>query len=187
MLNAQCTWDATMGWNAVQALGKDPDPKTVMVVLVGAGHVQYGLGIARQARQWFPGRIASVIPVAVEDDKGAPVKAVQASYADYVWGIPAPDPLYPELGLATHTRPDDQRLEVLDVEKDTPAAAAGFQVGDLLRTMDGVDLVDRTTLARLIAGKRWGDAAAFTVRRGEATVTVPVLLRRAAPKGRGAD
>src|SRR5262245_65832354 len=97
-----------MGWNAVAALGKDPDPKAVMVVIVGAGHVQYGLGIARQARQWFSGRIATVIPVAVEDEHQAPVRAVQASYADFVWGIPAANPLYPDLGLAMHTAPADQ-------------------------------------------------------------------------------
>ena len=27
MLNAQCTWDATMGWNAVAPLAKDADPE----------------------------------------------------------------------------------------------------------------------------------------------------------------
>ena len=182
MLNAQCTWDATMAWNAIAALGKDPDPKLVMVVLVGAGHVQYGLGIERQARQYFDGKVASVIPVAVEDDAQKPVRSVQASYANFLWGVPREvGPLYPDLGLATHTRPDDQRLEVLDVEKDTPAAAAGFQVGDVLVTLDGATVADRETLARLFAGKRWGDAAAFTVRRGEATVSVPVVLRRVVP------
>jgi uncharacterized iron-regulated protein len=183
MLNAQCVWDATMGWNAVAALAKDSDPRAVMVVLVGAGHVQYGLGIERQARQWFSGRIASVIPVEIEDEKKGPVKSVQASYANFVWGIPGEvGSLYPDLGLATHVRATDKRLEVLNVEKDTPAAAAGFQLGDVLLTMDGVDVADRQTLARLVAGKRWGDAAAFTVRRGEANVAVPVLLRRTVPE-----
>ena len=178
MLNAQCVWDATMGWNAAAPLAKDADPKAVMVVLVGMGHVQYGLGIERQAKQWYPGRIASVIPVAVEDEKKGPVKSVQASYANFVWGVPGETgSLYPDLGLANHVRPD-KRLEVLDVEKDTPAAAAGFQVGDLLLTMDGVDLANRETLARLVAGKRWGDSAAFTVKRGEETVPLTVLLRR---------
>jgi len=183
MLNAQCVWDATMAWNAAAVLTRDADPKTVVVVLVGAGHVQYGLGIERQARQWYPGKIASVIPVEVEDPKKGPVSAVQASYANFVWGVPAEiGPLYPDLGLATHTRPDDKRLEVLDVEKDTPAAAAGFQVGDVLLTLDGTDVADREVLARLVAGKRWGDAAAFTVRRGDATVAVPVVLRRTVPE-----
>jgi uncharacterized iron-regulated protein len=183
MLNAQCTWDATMGWNAVAPLRKDPDPKAVMVVLVGAGHVQYGLGIERQVRQWFPGRVASVIPVNVEDEKKGPVRSVQASYANFVWGIPPEvDSLYPELGVATHVRGDDKLLEVLDVEKDTPAAAAGFRVGDVLLTMDGVALADRATLARLVAGKRWGDAAAFSVRRDKDTVPLNVLLRRTMPE-----
>jgi len=182
MLNAQCTWDATMAWNAVAALGKDPDPKMVMVVLVGAGHVQYGLGIERQARQYSDARVASVIPIAVEDDAQKPVRTVQASYANFLWGVPREfGSLYPDLGLATHARPDDQRLEVLDVEKDTPASAAGFQVGDVLLTLDGAAIADRETLARLVAGKRWGEAAAFTVRRGDATVNVPVVLRRSVP------
>jgi uncharacterized iron-regulated protein len=183
MLNAQCTWDATMGWNAVAPLAKDADPKAVMVVLVGAGHVQYGLGIERQVRQWFSGKVASVIPVAVEDEKKGPVKSVQASLANFVWGIPLEvGPLYPDLGLATHVRADDKLLEVLDVEKDTPASAAGFRVGDVLLTMDAVALSERETLARLVAGKRWGDAAAFTVRREKDTVPVTVLLRRKVPE-----
>ncbi|HWZ85347.1 MAG TPA: ChaN family lipoprotein [Thermoanaerobaculia bacterium] len=186
MLDAQCTWDATMAFNAVAALAGDADPKAVMVVLVGAGHVQYGLGIEWQARQWFTGRVASVIAVAVEDEKTGPVKSVQASYANFLWGIPPEvGSLYPELGLATHTRAD-KLMEVLDVEKDTPAAAAGFQVGDVLLTLDGVPLSDRETLARLTAAKRWGDGAAFTVRRAEASVPVNVLLRRALP-ARAAD
>jgi uncharacterized iron-regulated protein len=187
MLNAQCTWDATMGWNAVAPLAKDADPKAVMVVIVGAGHVQYGLGIERQARQWFRGRVASVIPVEVDDKKKGPVKSVQASYANFVWGIPYEvGSLYPDLGLALHVR-GDKLLEVLDVEKDTPAAPAGFQVGDVLLTMDGVAVDGRETLARLVAGKRWGDAAAFTVRRGEASVPVNVLLRRTVPEKPAAD
>ena len=149
-----------------------------MVVLAGMGHVQYGLGIERQAKQWYAGRIASVIPVAVEDEKKGRVESVQASYANFVWGVPGEvGSLYPDLGLANHVRPD-QRLEVLDVEKDTPAAAAGFRVGDLLLTMDGVDLANRETLARLVAGKRWGDAAAFTVKRGDETVPLSLVFRR---------
>jgi len=182
MLNAQCTWDATMAWNAVAALGKEPDPKTVMVVLVGAGHVQYGLGIERQARQYSDAKIASVIPVAVEDETQKPVRSVRASYANFLWGVPREvGSLYPDVGLATHTRADDQRLEVLDVEKDTPAAAAGLQIGDVLLTLDGAAIADRETFARLVAAKRWGDAATFTVRRGDATLSVPVVLRRAGP------
>ncbi len=54
MLDAQCTWDATMGFHAVQPLRGDEDSKAIVVVLVGAGHVQYGMGIERQLRKTFP-------------------------------------------------------------------------------------------------------------------------------------
>lgn len=181
MLNAQCTWDATMGFNAIAPLRKDDDPKAVMVVLVGAGHVQYGLGIERQVKPWFSAKVASVIPVPVEDDKKAPVRNVQASFANFVWGIPAEGaPLYPDLGISTRTR-EDKQLEVIDVEKDSPAARAGLQVQDVLVSFDGAAVPDREALARAMAAKRWGDAAALTVRRGEATVPVAVLLRREPP------
>ena len=63
MLAAQATWDAAMGWNAVAALKKSNDPSAIMVVLVGSGHVAYGLGIERQARQFFDGSIATLVPV----------------------------------------------------------------------------------------------------------------------------
>ena len=53
MFRAQCTWDAAMAWNAVAALKKANDPNAVMVVLIGSGHVAYGLGAERQAALWF--------------------------------------------------------------------------------------------------------------------------------------
>jgi hypothetical protein len=183
MLNAQCTWDATMGWNAVQSLRKDPDPKAVVVVLAGAGHVQYGLGIERQAKQWSQGPVASIIPVRISEEKKGPIKSVQASYANFVWGTPAEtDPLYPELGVSTRAREEDKLLEDIDVEKDSPAARAGLQVKDVLLVMDAVAIPDREALSRLMAAKRWGDSAVFSVRRGGEATSVTVLLRREPPR-----
>jgi uncharacterized iron-regulated protein len=181
MLNAQCTWDATMGFNAASALAKDPDPKSILVLLVGAGHVQYGMGIERQARQWSPGRIASIIPVPVADAHKKPVRSARASYANFLWGVPPEgDPLFPDLGVATRQVEGQPRLEVLHVEKDTPGERAGVRVGDVLVSLDGTPLVDREALARAVAGKSWGDAAALVVRRQEESVSLRVLFRREA-------
>jgi hypothetical protein len=44
--------------------------------------------------------------------------------------------------------------------------------------MDGIALPDKETLNRLMAAKRWGDEAAFTVKRGSETMAVSVALRR---------
>jgi uncharacterized iron-regulated protein len=179
MLDAQCTWDATMGLHAIQRLLSGEDPKDVVVVLVGAGHVQYGLGIERQVRRSFAGGVASVIPVPVEDAKTGPVRTVQASYANFVWGTPSEsDPIYPDLGVSTNVRARDQLLEVMHVEEDSPAARGGIAYGDVLLSLDGAPIPDREALARGMAAKRWGDDAVFTVRREGETAVVTVPLRR---------
>ncbi|MEI6669185.1 MAG: ChaN family lipoprotein [Acidobacteriota bacterium] len=182
MFAAQCTWDASMGYNAVQALKKFGGPKSVMVVLIGSGHVAYGLGIQRQAALWFDGKMASIIPVATADSRGMPMGNVQASYANYLWGLPREeDPAYPSLGLSTRDNKGEAPLEVIDVPKDSVAGLAGFKVGDVLQAMDGTRLTTREVMNTLMADKRWADAATFTVMRGTETVTLTAYFRRTPP------
>jgi uncharacterized iron-regulated protein len=186
MYRAQCTWDATMAFNAVQALKTDPDPAAIMVVLIGSGHVVYGLGAEHQAKAWFDGKTATLVPVPVQDEKGKPVTA-RASIADFIWGIPRPtDPVFPALGLSTKEAKDPERLVVIAVEKDGVAAAAGFKTGDEIVTMDGSPVPTREGMAIRMSEKRWADAAAFKVRRGGETVALTALFRRTIdpePKG----
>ncbi len=180
MYNAQCTWDATMGYNAVRALEEHGKPGAIMVVLIGSGHVAYDLGAQRQAAHWFDGKMASLVPIPVEDSDHQRVADVQASYADFLWGLPPEaDPLFPSLGFSTVAASDqDTRRRVIFVPDDSVAAAAGFQVGDVLLTLDGTPLPDRETYNRLMAAKHWGDAARFTVQRRDATMELNALLRR---------
>ena len=99
LYRAQTLWDASMGWNALQAIEHYGGPKAIMVVLLGVGHVAYGLGAERQARPHFKGGISSLIPVPVADSENQPVPQVRASYANFVWGLPREsEPLYPTTG-----------------------------------------------------------------------------------------
>ncbi len=190
MFASQCTWDATMGYNAVQALKEYGDGNTIMVVLIGSGHVAYNLGIERQSASWYDGKMASIIPIEVLDEKGRPIETVRASYADYLWGVPSEStPLYPELGAATNEVPGETRRRVLSVSDGSPARLAGFQTGDVLLSMDGIPLPDAETMNRLMADKRWGDQATFVVRRqikdAPQEVTVKVdFRRRSTPAGK---
>lgn len=179
MYAAQCTWDATMGFNAAQALKKGGSPKDIMVVLIGQGHVAYGLGIQRQARHWFEGKMASVIPVHVEDLKGKPSATVQASFADFLWGLPREEePIYPSVGMSMRGGRLGQPLEVIDVPKDTPAEVAGLKVGDVLVSMDGTPVKDLETYNFLMSGKRWTDTVAFVLLRGKEQAAISVQLQR---------
>ena len=149
---------------------------------MGSGHVVYGLGIQRQAARHFDGGIATVVPVNVRDAEGHEVKSVQASYADFVWGLPAEaDPLYPSLGLsteATEAVEGGKALKVILVSEKGPAEKAGLQVGDVIVSLDGAAVPDKETLNRLVAAERWGDEVALTVKRGSEARTFRVALRR---------
>ncbi len=184
MFRAQCTWDAAMAHNALQALERFGGEHAIMVVLIGEGHVAYGLGAERQAKLSFTGRIASVIPVPIEDAKTkAPIKEARASYADFFWGVPPErDPLFPVLGLSAPERDPGQPLTVIQVEKDSVAAAAGFAEGDQLVAMDDTPIDQKETFNRLMSEKRWGDSARFDIRRGDELKTLTANFRRSAER-----
>ncbi len=184
MYRAQCGWDAAMGWNALQALKKHGGDKAIMVVLIGAGHVAYGLGAERQAKLWFDGKTASVVPVPIAEEAGdTPVAKVQASYADFVWGLPpAVDPLYPSVGISTPEQKSGERHRVIMVSKESPAEAAGFKVGDELVSIDGVPYQDKEVVNRLMSEKRWGDAVVYKVLRDGQEQALTAYLRRQPPK-----
>ena len=176
MQAAQATWDASMGYNSAKLLKAAP-PDSILVVLVGSGHVAYGVGIERQARQWFDGRITTLIPVPVQDSDEKLVASVKASYANFVWGIPFErDSLYPSLGFST-TETGGSR-KIIAVSKDSIAAASGFQVNDVVLSLDGIATPDRESWNRVMATKNWGDTAVVTVKRGDAEVRLTAELRR---------
>jgi uncharacterized iron-regulated protein len=177
MLSAQATWDATMGFHAVNVLKQLPDD-SMMVVLVGSGHVAYGLGIEHQARQWFNGTIASIIPMQVTEEL-VPLRTVRASYANFIWGIPEEiDSLYPSTGISTRPIDNGKALQVLAPMPGSLAMKAGFMENDVLVSMDATAVPDKETLSRLVAAKRWGDVARFVVRRGTAEQTLTMEFRR---------
>jgi uncharacterized iron-regulated protein len=183
MLSAQATWDATMGFNGVEALKAQHDPKAIMVILVGSGHVAYGLGIERQAKKWFDGPIASLIPVSVGTPARGLLRSTRASYANFTWGVPDEfDAAYPSMGTSTAVGTGDTQRRVIIVQDGSPAAQAGVRVGDVMQSLDGVALTDKETFSRLMAAKRWGDSATLVVKRGAETVTLKVVFRRTIPE-----
>lgn len=190
MFRAQCGWDAAMGWNALQALKRHGDATSIMVVLIGSGHVAYGLGAERQVKPWFDGRTASVLPVPIADEPGGePNEKVRASYADFVWGLPpSTDPVYPSLGIATpETRSAGGRFKVINVAKGSPADAAGVKTGDELVSIDGQPIGEKEALHRRMAASRWGDDVALRLVREGRELDLLVHLRRQPPKPAAAD
>lgn len=179
MYRAQATWDGAMGWNAMKALKEHGGPKAIMVVLIGSGHVTYGLGAERQIRPHFDGRISSLVPVAVLDENNQPRKGVRASYANFLWGVPATDgPGLPVLGVSLAGRMGKSPTKVIDLDKESPAAMAGIRIGDVLLSLDGTPIDSMTALQRKTADYVWGDAAKLIIQRGTEELTLIVPFRR---------
>lgn len=179
LYRAQTMWDATMGWNALQALKQRGNPKAIMVVLIGAGHVTFGLGAERQIAPWYDGRIASLIPVPVRDDDGKPVRQVRASYASFVWGLPREvDTVYPGLGVSLMGSLGKEPGQIIQVSKGSVAERAGLRVGDVLDSLDGTPLRSETDLRRIVARYRWGDVATARLRRDGKDSAVTINFRR---------
>jgi uncharacterized iron-regulated protein len=171
---AQATWDAVMARYAVAALGDAPDPQTIVVVLAGSGHVAYGLGIERQARRSFRGRIATLVPVAMPLGSAT---SVSASLGNIVWGVlEEPAPLYPALGASL--RRGTEGVSVSFVEPGSPAATSGLSAGDTILEIDGQKITTPGTVGRLIGEKDWGDGVDALVRRDGADRPLRILLRR---------
>jgi len=180
LYRAQTMWDATMGWNALQALKEHGGPNAIMVVLIGAGHVTFGLGAERQIDPWYDGRIASLIPVTVVDDNKQPVKQVRASYATFVWGLPEEiDTVYPGIGVSLMGSLGKEPAEIIQVSEQSVAERAGLKVGDVLLSFDGTPISSEKTLRKLVANYRWGDVAKAVIRRDGKERAVDINFRRA--------
>ncbi|NND37012.1 MAG: hypothetical protein HKN81_07740, partial [Gammaproteobacteria bacterium] len=148
MLRAQTTWDATMGWNSLQALRKHGGPDAIMVVLIGSGHVTYGLGSERQTAPHYDGKIASIIPLEIADGDGEPITTVRASYANFLWGLPRSfDTVYPTLGVSLMGKLGERPTQLIQVSKGSVAQRAGLVVGDVLLSLDGTP-IDSAELLR---------------------------------------
>jgi len=65
--------------------------------------------------------------------------------------------------------------QVVEVVADSPASAAGLQVGDVITAVDDQELGGDASLAELIGGYAPGDQVTLTVARGESSATDQTL------------
>jgi uncharacterized iron-regulated protein len=179
MYRAQTTWDATMGFNALQALKTNGGPNAIMVVLIGSGHVTFGLGSERQTAPHYDGKISSIIPISVFDDEGQPVREVRASYANFLWGLPKEEEsAFPSLGVSLMGSLGAEPMQIIQVSPGSVGDMAGLSVGDVLISIDGQVVDTSVALRKIVSEYRWGDVATAKISRENEIVPLEINFRR---------
>ena len=71
---------------------------------------------------------------------------------------------------------DGGAIAVKEVQSGSPAAAAGFQVGDVMVAMNGVSFADKDAIKQAKGDWKVGQKVSYTVKRGGAEKTIAVTL-----------
>jgi regulator of sigma E protease len=80
---------------------------------------------------------------------------------------------------ATTARATDQRIQILEVQSDSPAAIGGLQTLDQILGFKTPEEVQRFAYAHA------GERVTLSIRRGSATISVPLTLRKTTTPGQG--
>ena len=174
LYRAQAAREADMAALAIQVQKREGRK---VVVLIGTGHLMFGLGFHRLVREASGLPAKSVVAVGIPE--GRPSITVSRTLADYIVGIPAEKrPAYPEIGLAFKPVPDPSKLVIAN--KPTQGAARGFdfEENDLVLSVDGRTFSDVDELLIYLAGIPWGGEARFRLLRHGVERTV--ILKTAA-------
>ena len=143
---AQRAWDETMA-ETLAAQIPEVERTTKMLVLAGSGHIYKGYGIPESFKRRTGLPYVSIIPVEPVHAE----EAVRQRIADFVW-IGRPSKLeYPRLGVRlAEAALAEARLEVTEVMENSKAWEIGIEVGDILESLNGVELREAGDVARAI-------------------------------------
>lgn len=180
-IEAQLVWDRAFA-EAIQA-GLAAAPETPVVAFMGRGHVEFSHGVAHQLADLGVFNTAAAIAVFTGEDCAVDADSAGRPLADLVFGAPSPDPAppppaRPRIGVYIQDAAEGG-AEIARVTADSPAAAAGFQAGDIVVEAAGQPIRKAAELGAAIRAHTWGAWLPFKVMRGGEALELVAKL----PKG----
>jgi S1-C subfamily serine protease len=89
---------------------------------------------------------------------------------------PMANPETPVLGIGMGMNEGTDGVLVYKVEPNSPAAAAGVRVGDVIRSVDGDRVREGAELQEVLVKREVGDKVKLGIVRGEAEIEIEVEL-----------
>lgn len=163
-VEAQSTWDRAMAQGMAEHLRKSP--QTLVVGILGAGHVRFGHGVAHQLRDLGVDRIGSLLTASPADG----CKPLQPGLADAVFMVGDPEPNPPRLGVATE--PAAAGLRLTGVTPGSIAEAAGLKKDDVIVEVAGRPATSIEVLRNVVRRQVPGTWLPLKVKRGEQELEV---------------
>lgn len=166
---AQILWDETMAESIDRFLKKNPDFR--LVVLAGAGHLQYGSGIPKRSFRRNGYSYAIVL------NEGE----VKKHIADFVvFPEPTKGPTAPRLMAVLAEQ--NQRVRITGFAQDSAAEKAGLKAEDMLMSLDDSPVSSVEDVRLALFYKRPGETIKVKVRRGDEELEFNVPLQESGPR-----
>lgn len=169
-VEAQTLWDRAMA-EAIAGF-RQTHPATLVVGILGAGHVRHGYGVPHQLQALGVDQVAKLMTL--PSDEGC--SALSPGVADAVYVIPPqPKPERsppPRLGVSLGDAPDGVRLEM--VMPGTLAERSGLLKGDIVVQAAGVKVSRIEEFRGHIQRQPAGTWLPLLIKRGEASLEIVV-------------
>jgi S1-C subfamily serine protease len=82
---------------------------------------------------------------------------------------------------------EEEQVEIIEVENDSPAELADLEEGDIVMEFDGEDVVDTELLAKMIRMRKPGETVTLSIERKGKTQNVDVKLGELSEEGAWSD
>lgn len=161
---AQILWDEAMAESIDRFLKAHPDFR--VLVMAGAGHLQYGSGIPKRSFR----RNGVDYAIVLSDT------AIKRDIADFVvFPEASKGPTAPTLGVVLVE--ENQTVRITGFAKDSVAERAGLKVGDTLVSLDDHPVSGIDDVPILLFYKQTGETIKAKVRRGAEELEFKVKLQ----------
>jgi uncharacterized iron-regulated protein len=166
-IESQTTWDRAMA----EALAGAAAGKSLVVGIIGSGHLRFGHGVPHQLRSLGVQSIGTLLPL----DADTECTNLRAGMADAVFTLPQQAQVKPEPPrLGVRLEQNEGTVSIADVTAGSLAERSGLRAGDRLMEVGGSPA---TRIAPVIATVRQqpdGSWLPMRIKRGEETLELVI-------------
>jgi uncharacterized iron-regulated protein len=166
-VEAQTAWDRAFAQSIAGHLTNNPD--TLVVGILGAGHVRHGRGVAHQLADFVVKRVSGLITW----DHGETCKHIAKGIADAVLVVAPPKQNPPRLGIATdNVAAGKEGVRIVSVTPGSVAEQAGLKADDVLLEIAGQPVKNFLTVRAAVQRQAPGTWLPMKVRRGDTPLEI---------------